>query len=630
MNPKQITCLIYNEEEIVEKQFQKDFQVIQKELQSINNDDQWMLFDYHSDLGIDKQNFSSSQKLIALQKNHISLLIKENIEHKQLRKEFDELQKKYQKTEQQAQKYKLFQKNLETSYLNLQNLIQDKEDLQKQIQLLERENEKLFNIQEKNCKINESHEATKKQIKELNQGLCEKIGTLEQEKSNLSLQIEYLEMEKQDQTKEISNQIQQIYSLQKEKSNLFDQIKSLETEKSEQSKEISNQFQQIQSLQKEKSNLLGEIKSLEMENHGQSKTISNQFQQIQSLQKEKSNLFCQIKSLEIDKSEQSNDIHIPSLQNSYLIQFSQDQTSISSHDQTYKQKLEQQLESFYYNDEFYQKNNNNKNQTKFLDQLLKKTCENKNKIDLIEKNKDHFKFSIQQISLNMDKFIESINNQNLFYQPSFIEKGVEQDLSEIGFNVLKKGQIWSMKKMKDYKITLNNEQQALDIINNQLIVKGFLQLYKEDLNKIKEFECKQQQFDLKFPKQYLIKDDNNQYYICEQTVENQENKIYEVFNQGTLVHQYISALILYFYYSTNKNCVITKYELNQNQENQDLILSNTIISSNYSQILSLLDEGQNTVDKFKDKLKQMPKGAFQHFWTEELYKMAQNQWENQK
>ncbi|CAD8085935.1 unnamed protein product [Paramecium sonneborni] len=581
MDPKQtyLTCLISDKNKVIEKQVKKDFPAIQEELHKINKEAQWIMSDFNYHIRIDQTNLSSCSKLVAVQQNDVSMLLEDRIKLKQLQEKYDKLYIEFQQEKQNAEKYRKMQKNLESEFFHSSDLKKEIFTQKEQIKHLEEMNLLLQNELDENHKHYEDYKKNSQiTIKILNNDL-----------SNLNLKNQSLELEKQEQQKEISNQSQQINTLEKENSNLSENNKSQLLEKNK-------------SLEIEKIYLSEQIKQLEIEKIN----ISEKFK-LQEI--EKNNLSEKIKFLEKTK----NQI------------FSQDQ-------------LFQLLDDFYNNDQCYQENDNKNRQVQFLDQMLQKKILDEQIIDHRETNTVNFQFRLQQISLNMEKFRESINN-NIFYKPSYIERGEEQNLSKKAFEILKNGQTWLIEdnytmlsiKMKNYQIPLNQEQKAIDIINNLLVVEGFMQLYKEDLKKITECQFKQKQFDLQFPKQFLIQDDQNQFYVCEQIVKDQANQIYEAFNKETEVSQYINSFILYFYYCLNKNCVITKYDLNQNQQNQNLILSNMIISSNYFKTLSLLDEGKKAVDEFKEKITQeQSKLEASNFWTKELQRAAQKQWYNKK
>ncbi|CAD8084909.1 unnamed protein product [Paramecium sonneborni] len=550
-----------------DEEHQRNYANIMETLQKSSVRESWTLFDSESGNLVDQNtNLKDIFKLRALKGSDIKNLFKEHKDIQTLMKKNDQYEKEIKNLKDELKEYNLVK---QSQLLNVQTNVQINRNV------IEKEQE-IENLK----KINKQQEQI---IQDMD---TDKAESQSVQNFNQNRMIER------------NNEI--IANLNQESKNLSQELKS-------QQQKVESLSQQLESKKQEVDNLSQKLESMSVELNQQSKTIEN-------LTKEKEKFQSQSFNIESSCNQTIQEV---------LQSFYDEEKPMNIYLQHFNLLLEKQLE----------------NEKQKIKEPLNNTFLQSTQI---------LQISIQQVTLDIQKFKQCVKDKRIFLlENEYIIQGKKQDIDQDTLIKLKNGLSQEITINNDiYQIKIKEsrkkEYQAMHLINNQLVVEGFMSIYNEDLQKTKpqlnkislelekdfliKDEINQQQnqqlnqIRLKLAKHFLIKDQFNQYYICEEVFGDEQNKKYETFTQSTLIHQYINSFILYFYYSMNKNCIITKYELRE-EDKQPKKLSNIKISHNYFQALSLFYKGNQRIEKLK--INNLTQGAYQTFWSEELKKLAE-------
>ncbi|CAD8172561.1 unnamed protein product [Paramecium octaurelia] len=414
------------------------------------------------------------------------------------------------------------------------------------------------------------------------EGLKEKIRMLEQENKKLQSlgnQLKAKEQKIQDlstQSLQFSNQIS---NLQSQNSKLSYENSQLIASKSEQ----QGKNLQCSDFQCQENELRTQL-DLALQELKTSKLQINQYQ-------EESKYF----QTEFKKSKEKIDhLTIELLQLKKQIN---DQKQSPDDQNKVSQKLQQtvyDLENFYHDED---KQMQEKNQIKFLDSIIKKQSEEIKKTrEILLKTDGSLTiyqsnyFEILQIILNEHQFQKCIKEKNFFFRQNCIQK------------------------------TKFHHSQRIPEEEMSLFVNG-KQISKKDLQQNSTQQLKQN-WNLKIPKQFLVKDQSDNYYVYKECLEI-NNKIFKPFQITSPIEQYISSFFKYFYLATSKNLALTECEYGESKDNSEIIISSIIIHSKYEKGFSCFDKGR--VEEFEEMLNVHDK-TNQRYWSDELEQLAKKVW----
>ncbi|CAD8172627.1 unnamed protein product [Paramecium octaurelia] len=233
---------------------------------------------------------------------------------------------------------------------------------------------------------------------------------------------------------------------------------------------------------------------------------------------------------------------------------------------------------------------------------------------------------IFQITFKEQEFFKCIKEKNFFFRKNCILKErwyYTQSVNQQYISIIANGQQINIQKTFTLSKIAN---QAIDTILNLLIVQGYFTLFQRDLqyNNIQLF---QQNWNLKIPKQFLVKDQMGNYYVYQECLKI-NSKSFVPFQITSPIEQYISSFFNYFYLATNKNLALSDCVYGESNDNKEIIIFTIIIHSNYKYGLSVFDLGKTKIKDF-EKIFEVSKGKTQQFWSNELENRAKKVWYDQ-
>ncbi|CAK69470.1 unnamed protein product (macronuclear) [Paramecium tetraurelia] len=520
---------------------------------------------------------------------------------------------------------------------------------------------------------------------------------LEKKIKELEIQINKLQTQLDDQRQEKDGKIQKIQdSYDQNKKLLLDQNSQIERLSQElyQSKSQSQQQDQVQynsdleqrlenlkdgmkhyqllseGLKNELEGLKNDLKrSKELTDHQSiqlthvQKELTQSQQSREKLQNQLSQSKEQINHLSIESQQLQHElseskeivnnqkIEIQQLQNQ-LVELKEQinyQNNSSDEQKRQSQKLQQtacELHKFCTDEEEQEDKQILENQIKFLDSTITKFLDQNKlikdislQIDRSQTFQKSIGLEIYQVTLKEQEFLKCINEKNFFFRQNCIYKKkchYAQSINEKQMSIIAHGQQINIQKVFAHPMS---NHEAIDTILNLLIVQGYFNLFQRDhlQNNMQQF---QQIWNLKFPKQFLVKDQMDNYSVYQECLQT-DIKIFIPFQNISPMDQYISSFFRYFYFATNKNFAISECQYGEQTnknfgliecqygEKIEIIILSIIIHSNYEKGFSLLDQGRSKIEEFEKMLKAQ-EGINQRYWSDQLQNQAKKVWYEQK
>ncbi|CAD8172653.1 unnamed protein product [Paramecium octaurelia] len=556
----------------------QDYHALIEELEK-KYDGKCLLFDWLSDNLVTPQNLVLYRKLILCRIKEIPILLKKI-------QEYDEELKQLTMDQQ------LQQENTEK-----QNTILGKAIFEKSVEGSE--------IKEQAKKLEKDNKALLQKVKELNAKEY-KIQQLITQSQDFSNQIGNLNCARKNLQSENDK-------LSKENSQLIQfKLKSEQLDKDLQNLELEQRVQKIQNDEL-RIQLQEEVRFSQL----QSEQLQNELKQSKEVIE---NLKIESEKLQIELLESKGQVN-------YQDKSSDDQQKLS---QKQEQNVCDDVANFYTDEQQQEDKQIYGNQIKFQESIIKKILDEMHLIRQITLRNDKSstfqqsnQFEVLQITLNEQQFQKCINEKNFFFRQNCIDKkrydaqNIQDDQISISVN----GQ--QVIIMKLHKLSIY-EYEAIDIILNKLIVQAYFKIFQRDFQK----NSKQQNWNLKIPRQFLVKDEFNNYYIYQECLQMQI-KNFIPFSTTSPIEQYITQFFRHCYLATNKNLALTECQYGENNKNAEIVITNIIIHSNYLKGFSCFDLGKTKIEEFEEMLKS-PGGTSQQLWSYELQDLATKVWNEQQ